>query len=87
MAALAAYFQIPWLAWLAVGYATHLLADSLTKGGLPILGPLSSKRYGLLPKALRIPTGGRIEALLMAIVWIGVLALLLVSILDPMGID
>ena len=39
-------FQAYALAFL-VGYASHIVADMLTEGGVPLLWPLSSKRIGL----------------------------------------
>lgn len=30
-----------------VGYASHIISDMLTEGGVPLLWPLSSKRIGL----------------------------------------
>jgi len=71
-----------WLVWFAVGYASHLLADSLTKGGIPVWGPLSKKRHGLLPKVLRISNGSRIESVLSTVVWAGFLGLVVVSVLN-----
>lgn len=77
---LAVALHIPWLAWLAVGYASHLLADSVTKMGIPILGPLSSERYGLGPRSLRVSTGGQIETLILTVAWVGFLGLGLMSV-------
>jgi inner membrane protein len=79
---LAVSFDNAWLAWFAVGYASHLLADSLTKGGIPMLGPLSKRRFGLLPRGLRISNGSRIEAVLSTAVWAGFLGLVILSILN-----
>jgi len=64
----------PWLPWLAFGYAVHILADGLTKAGIPWLGPLSRKHWGLLPKRMRLRTGGAVECVieLLAWSWLGV---------------
>lgn len=54
--------QIVWIAFL-IGYGSHLLADSLTKDGIPLLFPLSLN-FGIPPLSfLRIKTGGKIEKL------------------------
>ena len=50
---------------LLFGYALHLLADSLTKEGIPLLWP-SKKRYGLIPLAsLRFRVGTWVEHLIL----------------------
>jgi inner membrane protein len=50
---------------LLFGYIMHLLADSLTKEGIPLLWPYE-KRYGLLPfTSLRFRTGTWVEYLLL----------------------
>ncbi len=52
--------QIVWIAFM-IGYFSHLLADSLTKDGIPLLFPLPIN-FGFPPfKFLRIKTGGKIE--------------------------
>ena len=44
-----------------IGYFSHLVADSLTKDGLPLLFPLKLK-FGIPPlSALRITTGSWVE--------------------------
>lgn len=58
-------FVNPWiiLISLMIGYISHLLADSFTKEGLPLLFPLKFG-FGIPPfEKLRIKTGGRIEKL------------------------
>lgn len=37
-----------WLSWLALGYLLHLVGDYLTDSGIPLLYPLSRKRYRFL---------------------------------------
>jgi hypothetical protein len=44
----------------ALGFLTHLVADGLTKVGLPLV-PGTGGRLHLLPRPLRIRTGGRVE--------------------------
>jgi inner membrane protein len=54
--------RIVW--WAAmIGFASHILADMLTKEGVPLLWPIPIK-FGLPPiKAWRIKTGGWVEKL------------------------
>jgi inner membrane protein len=44
---LGGYLSKPWLEWFGIGYATHLLGDALTVGGIPIWSPFSSRRVSL----------------------------------------
>lgn len=44
-----------------VGYVSHLAADGVTKTGVPLLLPLLRRRFHLLPRPLRITTGGGFE--------------------------
>ena len=51
-----------WLGWpLALGYASHLLADQITPAGLPLLWPLPDRVR--LPRPLTIRTGSMFEYL------------------------
>ena len=52
-----------WLMWLGVGYASHLMADFCTKGGIPALSPLLTKKYSLFP----VTTGSWVEAVIFTI--------------------
>jgi len=59
---------------LALGYASHLAGDMLTYTGLKVLWPLYRGKVYLMPRGLRLSTGGRVEALLalviaLAVVW------------------
>ncbi len=45
------------------GYASHLLADSVTKSGIRLWWP-SKRRFRPIPKALTIKTGGAIDWLI-----------------------
>jgi membrane-bound metal-dependent hydrolase YbcI (DUF457 family) len=57
-----------------IGYLSHLLADSLTKDGLPLFFPINLD-IGLPPiKALRIKTGGWIEK---SVIYPGTIAFLI----------
>lgn len=63
-----------WPVFLA-GYLSHLLADSLTRAGAPLLAPVVTGPVRLLPRALCVRTGSRAETglvramLLGAAVW------------------
>lgn len=74
-----------WLRWVAVGYASHILADFTTKMGVPLLGPLSNKNYGLWPKFLRLKTGGLVEWALSFIVWAGLFLFAGANILNALA--
>ena len=51
-----------------LGYISHILADALTKSGVPLLWPFYRKSIHLLPKAFRIRTGGSVETLLFMVI-------------------
>lgn len=58
-----------------LGYLSHILADAMTKHGVPLWGPLPGQ-FHLLPKALRLRTGSPAETLLfmvlvLVLVWLG----------------
>ena len=64
-----------------LGYISHVLADSLTIAGTPLLWPLvKENRFHLVPAAMRVRTGGPIEAVIFIIVTI-ILVLLLPTLL------
>lgn len=48
---------------LGIGYATHLITDGMTKSGLMLLWPFPALLH-LLPRGLRLTTGGRLERLI-----------------------
>ena len=53
---------------LGLGYASHvILADAMTRSGVPLWWPARQK-FHVLPKGLRIRTGGPIEYLLFGLV-------------------
>lgn len=84
LAAVSGLFLLPWiggLAWtaLVLGYASHLLADAMTKSGIRLLYP-SLRRLYLLPKALRIATGSLSEDALLPFLAGGAILLLLGSL-------
>ena len=67
----------PLLAWLfALGYASHLLADSLTRAGIPFVAPISRRKIRLLPRKLAFRTGSGQEQLA-----VGILLSLMVALL------
>lgn len=53
------YFEMFWLFWFGFGYLSHIIADSLTMGGIPAFGPFKQNMYSLL----RIRTGSLREGL------------------------
>ncbi len=59
-----------------LGYLSHILADALTKHGVPLLWPLPGQ-FHLLPGPLRIRTGGPVETLVSLLVASGLVWLLL----------
>jgi inner membrane protein len=74
--------ELPFLPWawanlgflLGWGYAFHLLADALTKSGIPLLWPLD-RRFGFPPfRALRFTTGTWPETLIVALLTVAGLA-------------
>ncbi len=61
----AAFLQFPpWTIGFLAGYVSHLLADSLTHSGIPILWPFSQARFHLLPFGLKLTTGSWVEYLI-----------------------
>ncbi len=85
LTALGAYFASPLglapLVWAAsLGYGLHLVADTLTKAGVPWLWPLWPHPLGFPPaRSLRIHTGGLVEHLLVACAVVGAIAAALSS--------
>ena len=70
------WLGLPFGVALALGYASHILADSTTKSGVPLLYP-RRKRYHLLPKGWRLTTGSLAEEALLPFLAFAVLLLLL----------
>lgn len=66
-----------------LGYASHLLADALTKSGVPLwqwrpsAPPSRARRVHLLPRPLRFTTGSMAEEAFFMLMAMGVLAMLL----------
>lgn len=60
-----------------IGYVGHLLADGITRGGVPFLGPLVRDDLFLLPKGKRLLVGGKADALVMLAASGGTVALAL----------
>jgi membrane-bound metal-dependent hydrolase YbcI (DUF457 family) len=54
------YLGWAWLMWFGGGYASHLLGDALTAGGIPMWSPISSRRVSLSG----LKTGSRSEYVL-----------------------
>lgn len=51
-----------------IGCLSHIFLDALTPSGVPILWPFHKKKIHFM----KIHTGGRIESLLSAVIWIAV---------------
>ncbi|MCA9941551.1 MAG: metal-dependent hydrolase [Anaerolineales bacterium] len=60
-----------------VGYVSHLVADGVTKTGIPLLMPLTRHRFHLLPRRLRLTTGGIFEQTLFRLLLIADILLVL----------
>lgn len=59
----------PWLGGLvAAGWLSHLLADAISPMGEPFLWPMSARRYRLMPRRFRVPSGTRLLELPIAVV-------------------
>jgi inner membrane protein len=56
--------------WLGWGYLWHVLADWTTRRAIPAAGPFSRKAIHILPRPLRIRTGGPVEALISTACWL-----------------
>lgn len=69
------------LAFLA-GHVSHLLLDACTPGGIRPGLPLLGNRVWLLPRRLRIPTGGRIDHLIGSLGAVTLLAVATASVID-----
>jgi membrane-bound metal-dependent hydrolase YbcI (DUF457 family) len=59
LAPVMAGFPVPLVAAVGLGAGVHIAGDMLTVHGCPLLWPFTLRRFWLLPKALRISTGGR----------------------------
>lgn len=56
-----------WISWLALGYLLHLVGDYLTDSGIPLLYPLTRKRFRFL---ITGTTNGATEPLIVGLVLI-----------------
>lgn len=66
---LAAAMLLPekiWAVAAIAGYASHILADMVTIAGVPVFWPLSSANWHLVPRLIRVRTGGIAESLIEA---------------------
>lgn len=61
----------------ALGCATHLAGDSLTRGGVPLLWPLSMREFHLPPRPLRFTTGKLAEHVIVTPLLLAVLGYLI----------
>lgn len=55
-----------WAVAAVVGYASHIIADMATIAGVPVFWPLSAANWHLLPRIVRVRTGGIAESLIEA---------------------
>ncbi len=58
------------LAWFAWGYLCHELSDWITRMGIPAAGPFYRKNFSILPKPMRLKTGGRVEDAINTACWL-----------------
>ena len=54
-------FRVEVAAAMAGGYLTHLILDACTPSGVPFFGPLTWRRFHLLPGGLQVRTGSFAE--------------------------
>ena len=64
------YNQSLLIGWLGWGVLLHELADWITRIGIPAAGPFYRKNFSILPKSLRIRTGGPVEDLINTACWL-----------------
>jgi inner membrane protein len=77
VSAVTLYFLPPQVAFAFIsGYASHLLADSLTRSGVPLVWPLLNYRYGFR----MMSTGGLFEQII-NLICIGIIGWMVVSML------
>lgn len=57
---------LDWLLWFGLGYLLHIFGDSLTKSGVPLFGPLSTRDISFSPMI----TGSVLETLFGALLWL-----------------
>ncbi|MBE2319829.1 metal-dependent hydrolase [Solirubrobacter sp. CPCC 204708] len=74
VAAAAALLDPAFGAGVAIGYGSHVAADACTPSGVPLLAPLTRRRWWLLPRRTRIPTGSLRELGVAALLTAGAIA-------------
>ena len=57
----------------SVGYLSHLLADTLTHSGVPLMGPVLEHRFHLLPRVLRFRFDSPVQWAYVLVIWCVVL--------------
>jgi len=62
-----------------IGYASHYILDALTKAGIEFFWPWK-KRIGLLPRRLRVKTGGLLDNIFLLAGSVGVIIFLYLNI-------
>lgn len=66
MIAVSLTMRLDWLFWFGLGYILHIFGDSLTKSGVPLFGPLSSKDISFTPMV----TGKFTESAFGVLLWL-----------------
>jgi len=72
-AVIALHWPMPFAFAFSVGYLSHLLVDTLTHSGVPLLGPLSKHRVHLLPGILRFRFDSPVQWAYVLVIWYVVL--------------
>jgi membrane-bound metal-dependent hydrolase YbcI (DUF457 family) len=68
-AVIALHWPMPFAFAFSVGYLSHLLADTLTHSGVPLLGPMSKHRVHLLPGILRFRFDSPVQWAYVLVIW------------------
>lgn len=66
VAAAGSVLGVEWLLWFGLGYLLHIFGDSLTKSGVPLFGPFSTRDISFTPMI----TGSMVETLFGALLWL-----------------
>lgn len=67
------------LFWFGLGYVLHIFGDSLTKSGVPLLGPIWTRDISFLPMI----TGSRLESFVGLLLWLFVAWRLAATVVSP----
>ena len=77
LASIGVAMNLDWLVWFGIGYMLHILGDSLTKSGVPLLGPVITTDISFSPMV----TGKFVESMFGVLLWGFVAWRLAVSVL------